>query len=195
MDYRFGPEFTLVHIISNKVSCDAERVNSSFTSGNCVNVEERDGKRKGHSEKNRNAKGRAKSDTGATAEKWRQEGANRYCKQAKSDSGVSMKEKAPIETKASTMTTSNKIEQMNKEVVKSGHYQGESNFDIEFSPGKSHDADNHGHEHDHCAMTTIQTITITTTTLPTQRLYERRQGNSRFQGEGLYECRRALPGI
>ena len=109
MDYRFGPEFTLVHIISNTVSCDAERVNSSFTSGSCVNVEEKDGKRKGHSEKNRNAKGRAKSDTSVTAEKWRQEGANRYCKQAESDSGVSMKEKAPVETKASTMTTSNKM--------------------------------------------------------------------------------------
>ena len=73
MDYLFGPEFTLVHITSSTVSCDAERVNSSFTSGNCEHVEEKDGKRKGHNERNRNAKGRAKSDTSATAEKWRQE--------------------------------------------------------------------------------------------------------------------------
>ena len=80
MNYLFGHGFELVLIISNKVSCDAKRVNSSFTPVYCVNVEEKNGKHGGSSDENLNSKGRAKSDTGVTAERWRHEGANRYCK-------------------------------------------------------------------------------------------------------------------
>ena len=61
------------------------------------------GKHKVRSEEKLNAKGRAKSDTGVSAEKWHREGANRYCKQAKSDSGIIMTNMA---------TSGNKGEQM-----------------------------------------------------------------------------------
>jgi hypothetical protein len=127
----------------------------------CVNVGEKDGKHRESSDENLNSKGRAKSDTGVTAERWRHQGANRYSKQAKSDSGVVMIEKIPVELKASTSIAmmSNKGEQKKEEVEKSDHYQGE----FEFSPEKSLFTDNHGHEHDHCAATTIRTITTTTT--------------------------------
>ena len=74
MTYLFGHEFELVLIISKKVSCDAKRVNSSFTTVYCVNVEEKNGKHGGSSDENLNSKGRAKSDTGVTAERWRHEG-------------------------------------------------------------------------------------------------------------------------
>jgi len=47
-------------------------------SGDCANVEGEGGKRKGRSEEKLNVKGRAKSDTGVSAEKWHREGANRY---------------------------------------------------------------------------------------------------------------------
>ena len=62
-------------------------------------------------------------------------GGNRYCKQTKSDSGVIMIEKIPVEPMASTSTAmmTNQGELKKEEVEKSDHYEGE----FEFSPVKS----------------------------------------------------------
>ena len=104
----------------------------------------RDGKRKGHSEKNRNAKGRAKSDSSVGAEKWLHEGANQYCKQSKSDSGINMTDTALVSSKGEEKS----------EVAESRQCEGE----FEWSPEKVNDLGNHGHDFDHCATTTIQII-------------------------------------
>ena len=65
---------------------------------------EEDSQHEGCDDENINSKGRAKSDTGVTAERWLLQGANRYSKQAKSDSGIIMTEKIPAETMEKTST-------------------------------------------------------------------------------------------